>query len=375
MDKSCFKNPEDKARNYSRIKYGLVLAEAGFFLAFCIIWQATGFSQRLGHALSRMAATADPLIGGPVFLLLFFLVYYILAFPGIFYRTFLLEHQFGLSKETLKGWFLDQLKSGLIACLIASVCLDAFYLIFNAYPQGWWLCLSAGFLAFNLIFAYLVPVVVMPLFFKYTRFPQGPMRMRLTKLAQSMGISFGDIYYINFSKRTVKANAGLMGLGNTKRIVLSDTLQKVYTDDEILVLAAHEFAHSRSGHIIKLLFLSACIYAGLFYVLFKIYPALSDWGKLPPLADPAGIPTVFLCLALWGMASEPVMNAVSRRFESHADEAAIRSTGLATAFVSSMEKLADQNLADRDPPALFVWLFYSHPPVSERIAKARMERE
>lgn len=372
MDKSGFRNPEEKAGKYSRIKYGLIIGETGFFLAFCFLWQASGFSARLGFAINSLAGTANPLVAGPVYLLFFFFVYYILVFPLVFYHTFLLEHQFGLSKETVKSWFLDQVKAGLLSYAVSAGCLVAFYWVLDAYPDAWWACMAAGWIVFNLALAYLVSVIIVPLFFKYTKFPEGSLRTRIAELAQKMGIRILDIYHIDFSKRTTKANAALIGLGATKRVVLSDTIQKVYTDDEIVVISAHEFAHSRSGHVMKLMLLSACISAGFFYLVFKTYPATMAFWGLPFLADPASIPVICLYLSLLGMVSQPAVNALCRRFESEADKAAIQATGLTAAFISAMEKLADQNLSDRDPPAVLVWLFYSHPPVSERIAGARL---
>jgi STE24 endopeptidase len=375
MNKSCFSSPEEKARHYSRIKYSLITGETGFFLAFCFLWQAAGLSTRLGSVINSIASSANPLVTGPIYLFLFFLVYYILVFPAVFYQAFLLEHQFGLSNETVKSWFLDQAKSGLVAYVISAGCLDAFYWALSAYPRVWWMCMAAGWLVLNLVLAYLVPVAIVPLFFKYKRFPEGALRVRLEKLAQTMGIRILDIYHIDFSKRTIKANAGLMGLGSTKRVVLSDTMQKTYTDDEIVVVAAHEFAHSRERHVMKLMLLSSILAASFFYVVFRTYPLVLSWWGLLFLADPAAIPIICLYLSLSGIVAHPFINALSRRFESAADMAAIQATHLSEAFITAMEKLAHQNLSDKKPPALLVWLFYSHPPVSERIAKARLISE
>ncbi|MFA6383936.1 MAG: M48 family metallopeptidase [Candidatus Omnitrophota bacterium] len=365
---------EEKARRYSRIKYGLIIGETGFFLAFCFFWQTSGFSAGLGAAVNSLAGTADPMVTGPVYLLFFSLVYYIVVFPAVFYQTFLLEHQFGLSRETMKSWFFDQAKAGLLTFVMSAGCLDAFYWALTAYPKMWWVWISAGWIAFNLVLAYLIPVFVVPMFFKYTRLPDGALRTRLGALAQTMGIRLLDIYHIDFSKRTTKANAALIGLGATKRVILSDTMQKTYTDDEIVVITAHEFAHSRGGHVTKLMSASALVSACFFYCVFLTYPATLSLWALPSLADPASIPVILLYLALLGMVSQPVINALCRRFESEADTAAVRATGLSAAFISAMDKLSGQNLSDRNPPAVLVWLFYSHPPVSKRIASARLIR-
>lgn len=371
MDKSCFKSPEEKAGYYSRIKYCISIGETVFFLAFCVLWHAAGFSARLSGAIETMAATANPFVTGPVFLACFSVVYYILSFPAVFYQNFLLEHQFGLSNQSVTSFFVDQVKAGLLAFALSAASLIAFYFFYGAYPLEWWIYLTAGWIVLNAVMAYLVPLVVVPMFFKYTRFPQGPLRQRISGLAQAMGIRLLDIYHIDFSRRTVKANAGLLGLGNSKRVVLSDTMQKSFTDEEIAAIVAHEFAHSRNRHMPKLMLASSVLAALFFYAAFRASPDVLSWAHIRSWTDPAAIPVILCAVVLSGTMAQPIMNAVSRRFESEADTAAIQATGSAAAFITAMEKLAIRNLSDPKPPALLVWLFYSHPPVFERIARAR----
>ncbi len=371
MDKSCFKSSEEKARYYSRIKYALAIGETGFFLAFCFLWQATGLSARLAAVIERLTAGAGPLVAGPAYLACFFFVYYILAFPSVFYRSFLLEHQFNLSRQSVPGFLFDQIKSGLLAYVLSAALLDAFYIAYAAYPDAWWLLAAAGWIVFNLALTYLVPLVIVPLFFTYKRLPEGALRARLSALAQAMGIRLLDIYHIDFSRRTAAANAGLIGLGSTKRVVLSDTMQQSYTDEEIAAIVAHEFMHSRSRHMFKLMLISAGLAAFFFYGVFSASPVLVSWMHVRSLSDPAAIAGILFLVSLAGFVSRPLVNAVSRRFESEADRGAVEATGSPSAFISAMEKLASQNLADPDPPAALVRLFYSHPPISERIARAR----
>jgi STE24 endopeptidase len=361
---------EEKARKYSRLKYGLIIGETGFFLVFCLLWQFGGLASRLSSAISCMAGP-NRYVTGPLFFLIFGLVYYISAFASVFYRTFLLEHQFGLSKETIKGWFADQIKGGIISCVISVVCLDAFYLAWASYPRTWWLLITAGWVALNFLLTFLAPLILIPVFFKCKRIPDDALRGRLVALARDMGIRVLDVYQIDFSRRTTKANAALTGIGATKRVLLSDTMQKTYTDDEIVVIAGHEYAHYRFRHIMKLILFSAAGTAAGAYLLFLGHPAVRAVTGFPDLGDPAAIPVICAYLTLLGFAGQPVLNALSRRFESDADALAIRATGLRGAFISAMEKLAGQNLSDRNPPAIIKWFFFSHPPVDQRIARAR----
>ncbi|HOU35862.1 MAG TPA: M48 family metallopeptidase [Candidatus Omnitrophota bacterium] len=371
MDKSCFKSPEEKAGYYSRIRYCISIGEAVFFLMFCVLWHTMGVSARLSGAIETMASTSNPFVAGPVFLACFSLVYYILSFPAVFYRNFLLEHQFGLSNQSVRSFFFDQVKAGLLAFSLSAAGLLLFYFLYTAYPLEWWIYLTVCWIALNTVMAYLVPLVVVPMFFKYTRFPEGPLRQRISGLAQAMGIRLLEIYHIDFSRRTVKANAGLMGLGNSKRVVLSDTVQKSFTDEEIAAIVAHEFAHSRNRHMPKLMLASSVFAALLFYAAFRVSPAALSWVRVRSWTDPAAIPVILCSVFLAEAIVQPLINALSRRFESEADTAAIQATGSADSFITAMEKLAARNLSDPKPPALLVWLFYSHPPVSERIARAR----
>jgi hypothetical protein len=122
MDKSCFSGTEEKARKYSRIKYGLIIGDTAFFLAFCFIWMLTGVSIRLSSVLVSLTNAASPYVTGPLFFLFFSFVYYVVSFPQHFYQSFLLDHQFGLSRDSIKGWFLDQLKSGTVSYVIFVIC-------------------------------------------------------------------------------------------------------------------------------------------------------------------------------------------------------------------------------------------------------------
>jgi STE24 endopeptidase len=364
MDKSCFSGTEEKARKYSRIKYGLIIGDTAFFLAFCFIWMLTGVSIRLSSVLVSLTNAASPYVTGPLFFLFFSFVYYVVSFPQHFYQSFLLDHQFGLSRDSIKGWFLDQLKSGTVSYVIFVICLYAFYFILGRYPQTWWIVLAFFWVLFTAVISNLAPIAIIPLFYKYEKFPAGTLRTRLIGLAQSMGIRILDVYYIDFSKRTTKANALLTGLGATKRVLISDTMRQAYSDDEIAVIAAHEFAHHRLNHMIKMILANGLAAAAFFFLVYKTHSAAA-------LNDPAALPVICLYLTIVGMIGQPAANALSRRFETAADAAAIKATGLAGAFISSMDKLASQNLSDRAPSALIIWLFFDHPTVSQRIAAAK----
>lgn len=373
MEESGIRAKKEKARKYSRIKYGLSLCETGLFLAFCFIFMAGGVSGRLAGLIST-AAGGHRFFSAAAYLTVFLAVYSAVSFPVSFYRSFLLDHQFGLSRQTLKGWFFDRIKEAVILVPVALLGLGAFNILFDKYPGSWWIAFAGACVLFNIAAAYLAPVLIIPMFFRYETIPDDDLRGRLKKLAGSMGVRVMDIYKIDLSKRTSKANAGLAGWGPSKRVILSDTLCEKYTPDEITVITAHEYAHHIKAHIFLLIAAHAVFAFLSVYAIFSAGNSLLGFFGLKSLNEPAAIPLLLSYMVVTGMILGPLGNAFSRMLETSADDTAVRATGLRDAFISSMEKLSDQNLSDRDPPAVLKWLFYDHPPVGERVKRARALR-
>ncbi len=160
-------------------------------------------------------------------------------------------------------------------------------------------------------------------------------------------------------------------MGKTKRVLLADTLKDKYTDDEVSVILAHEFAHYRLKHIFKLIALNSLVTLALFYLISKTSSYFLAVFKLDSLFQVSSLPLLFLYFILFGIISGPLEAYVSRRFEKEADLLALAVTADKEAFISLMEKLAQQNLADRNPHPLIKFFFYSHPPIDERISLAR----
>jgi STE24 endopeptidase len=194
------------------------------------------------------------------------------------------------------------------------------------------------------------------------------------RLAGEMGVKILDVFEIDFSKKTLKANAAFVGWGATKRVILADTLKEKYTYDEIEVILAHEFAHYKMRHLLKLIFINSCAGIGSFYLIFKTSHYVLHFFHLASLSDVAAMPVILMYMVLFGLVMQPFENYLSRRLERSADRMALTATGLTEAFVSMMEKLSLQNLADRSPSWLAKIYFFDHPPVEERIAMARKFR-
>jgi STE24 endopeptidase len=370
---SVAKNPADKvgqrSRRYSSIKYSLSAVGLVYDLLLLAAALASKVSALLAHAVNL-------LVGGnylalPVYLFIICAVYYILSFPLHFYRTFILEHQFQLTRQSLKGWFFDQLKSGAIAYLIGIILLKVFYSLCRFWPQDWWWMVSLFWIFFSLILAKLAPVVIIPLFFKYKKFSDDALRQKIIRLSEKMKVRILDVFEIDLSRQTEKGNAALVGFGSTRRVILGDTLRVKYEPEEIEVILAHEFAHQKLQHLLKLL-LNGAVTTGLcFYAIYKTSPLALKLFGLDSLNDIASLPLILMYILLAGIILRPWDNFLSRKFEIEADRLAISSTGLKDAFISTMDKLSAQNLSDRNPRPLIKYFFFDHPPIDERIRLAR----
>jgi STE24 endopeptidase len=232
---------------------------------------------------------------------------------------------------------------------------------------------AGGLLVFNVLLANLAPILIMPIFNKYVPLGEenADLAERLLKLAERANTKVNGVYKFDMSKRTKSANAALTGIGNTRRIVLGDTLIDEFTTDEIETVLAHELGHHVHKDIPFLMaFGTLTTLVGLYLVSLALNWSVVYFGFSSP-ADPAAMPAFMLVLGLFGLITMPLENAVSRWRERMADAYALQATGKNQAFSSAFVRLANQNLGEVDPEPWVVFLFYSHPPLGERIAMAQ----
>jgi STE24 endopeptidase len=284
-----------------------------------------------------------------------------------------LEHKFCLTNQKIIDWFLDQVKAGAIFYLILVILFEAFYYIFRQNPGTWWLIVSIFWIFFSLILAKLVPIIIIPLFFKYKKLSDETLRQRIINLADRVKVKILDVFEIDFSSKTLKANAAFVGWGRSRRVILADTLKDRYSYDEIEVILAHEFAHYKLRHLLKLIFINSSVMVLSFYFIFKTSGYALKLFGLSSLSDIAALPLILIYFVIFGIIMQPFENYISRRLERNADILALKVTGLKEAFISMLEKLSLQNLADRNPKPLIKFFFFDHPPIDERIAMAREE--
>jgi STE24 endopeptidase len=359
----------ERAKRYAFLKYALSIVEIFYLSLLLFLFLKTGLSKSLALWFLKFQ-WIRPLIL-PLYLLSLSLAYCVLSFPLNFYLSFLLEHKFSLSTQKASGWLKDQLKAGFLSYIILLIVFAAFYFILKSFIHAWWLVVSIFWVFFNILLAKLTPVLIIPLFFKYKKILDENLRSRILMLAKKMKVNVLDCFEIDFSKKTVKANAAFTGIGKSRRVILADTLKDKYTEDEIEVILAHEFAHHRLKHIWKLLALNSLAALLYFYLIFISSDSILRFFALHSLWDIASLPVVLLYFLLFNLGLQPLTNYISRRLEISADKMALSVTGSKEAFISMMNKLASQNLADRNPHPLIKFFFFDHPPIDERIALAK----
>jgi STE24 endopeptidase len=306
-----------------------------------------------------------------IYVALFSAIHESVAFLLALWSGFILERRYGLSNESFAAWLRDQAKSFAIGLLFAWGGALLIYALIRWSPERWWLSAGLLFTCIIIGFTQLAPVLLLPLFYTIKPLTRDSLRARLLTLAERAGAHVLGAYEWGLSEKTKKANAALTGIGGTRRILVSDTMLAEYSDDEIEVVLAHELGHHVHGDIWKgIVFETILILAG-FYLAARVLAGLSSALGLVSVADPAGLPLLLLAAGAVSLAMMPVAHAMSRAHERSADAFALRLTSNPSAFISAMRRLGAQNLAEEHPSKIVQWLFYSHPPIGERIAAAR----
>jgi len=366
---------QEKARRYARLGRRLWLVDTALAAAYALAWLLTGWSLRLRGMLEGY--TSNPWLVIAAFAVVFMGLFAVISLPLGYYAGFVIPHRFGQSNQTFKGWAADQIKGMAIGAPLALAVVELLYLALRQTGALWWLWAAAGMLTMNVLLTYLMPVIGMPLFNKFVPLGEehADLAARLMRLAEKAGAKVRGVYKFDMSRRTKAANAALTGLGSTRRIVLGDTLIDEFTPDEIETVLAHELGHHVHRDIPLMIAFGAFSTLLSLYLISTALNWLSGAFGFRGPADVANLPVLGLLLGAYGLVTMPVSNAFSRWRERLADDHALASTGRNEAFVSAFTRLANQNLGEVDPEPWVVWLFYSHPPLGERIEKARRWRE
>ena len=361
---------QKQAKEYARINRRLMLLDLIISGIYMLAWLIFGWSETLKDWLLQYTSNVWLLVF--LYIVAFGGIMYLISLPLSYYQGYRLPHRYELSNQIINGWIMDQVKGILVGGVLGMIMLEIIYAVLRAYPTLWWLWAGVILLVFNVILANLAPTLLMPLFNKYV--PLGDehaeLAERLMQLARRSGTFVRGVFKFDMSRRTKQANAGLTGLGNTRRIIIGDTLLNEFKPDEIETIMAHELGHQVNKDIpLGIIFGSLTTLLGLFLASLGL-----NWGvrvlDFSGTADIAAFPLLLIVLGLFGLVTMPLENGFSRWRERRADVYALSLTHNGIAYASALRRLANQNLADADPETWVEWLLYSHPALGKRIAMA-----
>ena len=243
-------NSHARSKRYSAIKTNLFIAD----LALTII-SLSLFQFFISRPILRMISKSAPnfYVSCFFFSVALLIFIYVISFPLRLGGSFFLERAFALSRQTFKAWLSDEVKSVSLSFIVSLVCVQVFYLVLRNFPSIWWLISASAWIVFSVVLAAILPVVVIPLFFRYLPIEDRGLKGRIMALAGKARINLVDVCRIDFSRKTVKANAALVGLGKTRKVILADTLTDNFSLGEVETVVAHEFAHFRYRHMWQLI--------------------------------------------------------------------------------------------------------------------------
>ncbi|HYG99832.1 MAG TPA: M48 family metallopeptidase [Terriglobales bacterium] len=361
-----------EAREYNRIRRRLAIADFAVGLAMLVVLVATRWTNDL-RDWAYLGAGESYVLALFFYVLMLAVIAKVLGL-GFDLYSFILEHRFQLSNQKFGSWVWDEFKGWLVGFVFAVLAAQFVYWMMRVDDRWWWLISWAVFVVIFVLLAQLAPVLLFPIFFKFKPLENESLKQRLVRLGERAGTRVRGVYEWKLSEKSKKANAALTGLGKTRRILLADTLLENYSEDEIEAVMAHELGHHVHGHIVKSIVVQAVITFIGFWLAARVLhfavkqrmmfgtDRISDFADLPLLALVSTVVSVLLI---------PALNAWSRHNERQADTYAFKSIPKVEPFITSMNKLADQNLAERNPSRWVELFFHSHPAISKRIAAAK----
>jgi len=361
-----------QSKKYQRSKLILNIAELLIGLGFLIGVVISGFTLTLEEWLGQFVRNQYGLL--LLFITLLGIMGLLIQLPLTFLSGYYLEHHFQLSNQSLNKWFWEQLKGILVSTPLLLVIITILYTFLYYYPQNWWFLMGSVMVLFSIILARLAPVLIFPIFYKFKPLEDEVLAQAVTRLCQQVGLNLRGVFQFNLSKTTRKANAAFTGIGKARRVILGDNLLNGMNHDEILAVLAHELGHYQLKHIWKGMALGTLLtYLGL-YLVAQVYDSVLRYLDFTSPAQIAALPLIGILLTLFQFIITPITNSYSRANEKAADDFAVRMIGSADSFISGLDKLAEQNLADCTPHPLIEFLFYSHPSIAKRIARLSKDK-
>jgi STE24 endopeptidase len=372
---------QQKAREYARIRRRISYITMGVGAICILAVLVAGLDKWFGALIQQMTHSLSLFNWQPrpdwfpfqiiLYFLLAFLLFEIITLPLSYYASYILPRRYGISVMSRAAWAREFLIGFALNIVLEAIFISIIYALLAFQPQLWWLWAAIIILFFSVLMANLAPILLYPLFYKFSPLPDGELSQRLMGLAERAHTRVRGVFLMQMSNKTTATNAALMGLGNTRRIVLGDTMTDRYTTDEIEVVLAHELGHHVHHDIWKLIASQTVLMlCGFFVANLILHQVIDGWHYYQSLTAAATLPFFFTLIGIFGIIIMPLSNGFTRRVEYQADEYALQSTHKIEAFKNAMRRLANQNLAEIEPAPLVEFLFHSHPSINKRLQHA-----
>jgi STE24 endopeptidase len=298
----------------------------------------------------------------------------ILSLPAGWYHTFVLEEKFGFNRSNLKTFVGDTIKGWVLGLILGGALLAALFWFLLSAGVNAWIWAWAFMCVFQVTVAFLAPIVIMPLFNKFEPLAEGGLRSAIENYAGKVKFKLQGVFTMDGSKRSSKANAFFTGFGRFRRIVLFDTLVSKHPTNELVAVLAHEVGHFKRGHILKQIALSFTVFFGLFWLLSRVINSQEAMASAMGFSAPslhASLTVALLLTTPLGLFISLAFQILSRKYEFEADDFARTTTGDGAALIEALKRLSVESLSNLNPHPWKVFLDYSHPPVTQRIAALR----
>lgn len=370
MDKLRTQYPNLSNDVYELRKESLNVWAIKLILQFLIplLFLTSGLSQKISL---KVGESKGLIVSGFLYGLIFFGLIFLINLPINYYSSFILRHKYGLSNQTFLRWIELNIKGFLVNDLVISMFLWVPYFIISRSPKSWWLQIGLLAIPFVIFITFISPLVIDPIFNKYTSIEDERLGVEITKLLDKAGVSDAEIFKVDKSKDTKTMNAYMTGIYKSKRIVLWDTTINNLDEREVLSITAHEIGHYVKGHILKNTIIGIF---GTFLILYLVH-VTSSWilglsygsFRFKNMYNYASIPLFLLVLNIYTFLGNPIMNYVSRYMEVEADAYEINLTHDRESAVTAMEKLYEQSLGIPRPSNIYKWWYHTHPTLEERV--------
>jgi STE24 endopeptidase len=359
---------QHKAKNYLYTGLKTSLCKSIVIFVLALLALGLGLSSALAEIIQSYVS--EPALIVFLYTLIGYGIFWLVSLPFDYYKEYVLEHKFELSTETLGVWFRDNVKMSVLFAIFVLSFVEGIYNFMWLNPTCWWLFLWVVTVFIIALIMYVSPVLIMPLFYKFPRLKNDELLDRLTKLADKAGIKIIGVFEMKAQAKTKKATAALTGIGNTRRMLLSDTFLSNYSNDEVESVMGHEIGHHIYGHIWKFTLLICIFVLFALFITNQIVQSISAFFNLEPINSVSSLPLLALVFGMLYVGFTPLMNTLSRLAESSCDQYELDLVQKPDAYISSMVKLCDQNLRYAYPSPLIEFMFYDHPSGKNRVERA-----